>query len=151
MPVRTSGVEWHVSSCTPGTLRVPTRHSTLHVDSNNCIALFFPGQIRLCAMSVRKQFIKQFFGWRYERFLFHINFISYHWLQFISVQTYSFKDPPPPVFVVRRLYTKSYWKKYMSYGVNFWQKSLVYQEGIFRIILWKFLFIANCIVRNQQL
>ena len=31
-------------------------------------------------------------------------------------------------------------KKYMSYGVNFWQKSLVYQEGISRIILWKFLY-----------
>ena len=41
--------------------------------------------------------------------------------------------------------------KYMSYGVNFWQKSLVYQEGISRIILWNFLFLANCIVRNQQL
>ena len=42
-------------------------------------------------------------------------------------------------------------KKYNSYGVNFWQKSLVYQEGIFQIILWKLLFLANCIVRNQQL
>ena len=39
----------------------------------------------------------------------------------------------------------------MSYGVNFWQKSLVYQEGISRIILWSFLFLVNCIVRNQQL
>ena len=41
--------------------------------------------------------------------------------------------------------------KYMSYRVNFWQKSLVYKEGISRIILWKLLFLANCIVRNQQL
>ena len=41
--------------------------------------------------------------------------------------------------------------KYMSYGVNFWQTNLVYQEGISRIILWKCLFLANCIVRNQQL
>ena len=31
------------------------------------------------------------------------------------------------------------------------KKSLLYQEGIYRIILWKFLFLANCIVRNQQL
>ena len=53
--------------------------------------LLFPGQIRLCAIYVCKQFMKQFLGWRYVRFLFHINFISYHWLQFISVQTDSFR------------------------------------------------------------
>ena len=41
-------------------------------------------------------------------------------------------------------------KKYNSYAVYFWQKSLVYQEGISRIILWKCLFSANCIVRNQH-
>ena len=37
------------------------------------------------------------------------------------------------------------------YGVNFWPKRLVYQEGISRIILWKLFFKANCIVRNHQL
>ena len=42
-------------------------------------------------MYVRKQFMKQFFGWRYAWFQFHINFISYHWLQLISVQTDSFR------------------------------------------------------------
>ena len=41
--------------------------------------------------------------------------------------------------------------KYNSYGVNFWQKRLVYQEGISRIILLKLLFLADCIVWNQQL
>ena len=53
--------------------------------------LLFFGQIRLCTMYVRKQIMKQFLSWRYERFLFHLNFISYHWLQFISVQTDSFR------------------------------------------------------------
>ena len=42
-------------------------------------------------MYVRKQIMKQFSGWRYARFLFHINFSSYHWLQFISIQTDSFR------------------------------------------------------------
>ena len=30
-------------------------------------------------------------------------------------------------------------------------KKSVYQEGIFRIILWKLLFLANCIIRSQKL
>ena len=55
------------------------------------IGFLFPGQIRRFVMYVRKQFMKQFFVWRYARFLFHINFSSYHWLQLISVQTDSFR------------------------------------------------------------
>ena len=61
------------------------------------------------------------------------------------------KDPPPPGFLYDDCTRNHTVLKYMSYGVNFWKKSLMYQEGIYRIILWKFLFLANCIVRNQQL
>ena len=31
------------------------------------------------------------------------------------------------------------------------KKALVYQEGISQIILWKLLFLANCVVQNQKL
>ena len=55
------------------------------------IGFLFPGQIRLCTMYVCKQFMKQFFGWRYARFLFHINFSWYHWLQLIPVRTDSYR------------------------------------------------------------
>ena len=55
------------------------------------IGLFFTGKIRLCAMCICKQFMKKVFSWRYERFLFYVNFISYHLLQFISVQIDSFR------------------------------------------------------------
>ena len=37
----------------------------------------------------------------------------------------------------RKVDEKSSAKKYNSFGVNIWQKSLVHQEGISRIILWK--------------
>ena len=39
-------------------------------------------------MYTHKQFIKQFFIWRYAWFLFHIKFITFHWLQLIPVQPY---------------------------------------------------------------
>ena len=55
--------------------------------SSYFIGFLFPWKIWLCAMYICKQFTKQFFGWRYKRFLFQINFISYHWLELISVQT----------------------------------------------------------------
>ena len=58
---------------------------------------------------------------------------------------------PPCFFVIGDCTRNHIVKKYNSYGVNFWQKSLVYQERISRIILRNFLFLANCIVRNQQL
>ena len=35
--------------------------------------------------------MNQFLGWRYAQFLFHINIISNHWLELISVQTDSFR------------------------------------------------------------
>ena len=62
----------------------------------------------------------------------------------------------PPILIVRKEVFAPYIEclrneKYNSYGVNFWQKSLVYQEGISRTILWKFFFLAYSIVQNQQL
>ena len=61
------------------------------------------------------------------------------------------KDPPPLDFLYDDCTRNHTVNKYMSHGVNFWQKSLVHQKGISRIILWKFLYLANCIVRNQKL
>ena len=59
--------------------------------TSNFIGFLFPGQIRHGAIYVRKQIMNQFCGWRYARFLFNINFSSYHWLQLFSVQTDSFR------------------------------------------------------------
>ena len=54
-------------------------------------------------MYVRKQFMKQFFGLRYAHFLFHVNFISYHWLQLISVQTDSFRVRSDSIWMYVRI------------------------------------------------
>ena len=45
------------------------------------------------------------------------------------------KDPPPG-FLYSDCTRNRTVLKYMSYEVNFWQKGLVYQEGISLIILW---------------
>ena len=81
----------------------------------------------------------------FVRSLFQNAFFSY---VLISEQ---FKEVPPPWFLPRDCTRSHPEKKYRSYKVNFWQKSLMYQDGISRMILWELLFLANCIVRNQQL
>ena len=61
------------------------------------------------------------------------------------------KYPPPPPVFKRLLYTKPYWMIKYSSSVRKCSKHLMYQEGIYQIILLSLVFLANCIVRNQWL